>query len=406
MLRKLTEEKVSRMEQNTKELAEKTGISDAEFETLKSQIIEAMQDKLEGRDDLDQRALICRRLDGALKKRFVMPGEPMRGFYIAKHPVVDYAKNPRKEIDEMIINQGKALALKRGICDSDANPVDYAINIETGEETFWFDGDDSLEYKEAMTEEELEAWIIEKGTQIAKLAGRVTADGKYIYQTSDFRNGKIIPEHDYNSLAYGFFAKEDEDELKFTITNIRGDAALQSLPLFQELTMPAFINKNKSDATSYTVTLLGEPREVSSEYVNFEEYIEKLDQAEPGRILGELAEIPSFVKQHKEFRSWCVVEATIYDIGLNPDGGTPVDLTDFSLCSIKAEDTLTAWLPEDIPLEFEKDMTGVIMVLSPYETKTGNITANIIGYWMDDESRSEGEIEQLNEQDIEDTWEP
>lgn len=357
---KRTEEQMDKIRSTVEAFAQDAGVSQDEYLIM----LEKATDEMKARgniadEDIEYYAL--RRVQLALKMRFSSSAQEAEGFFIGKQNVFDYAKKPRKAVEDFMLEEGKQAAINNGICDSTLNPINHK------------------------TKEELEAYIEEAGRQAAIDAEKMDEEGNYLYTNDQYRNGKIIPINDYGTVAYGVFSMPGDDAPKLAMVNLRGHSATKPLPLFKMVKFGAKVNKNKSTQKFYQLSMTKAINSVGEE-VDYTDFDDLIKEAVPTRRLDSLSEIQEFIELHNEFRSWCIVTGEIMEIGLGSatSNNIPIKITDISLTSMKAEENeLTFWMDENLDAGLAEDAMDVVFVLNPYINAKGEITGNLIGAWVD-----------------------
>jgi hypothetical protein len=367
--------------------AQKAGIKEEEFLKIEGEAAKEMEER--GLDGEEKEYYTLKRIQLGLKMRFSSSSQEAEGFFIGKQNPFDYAKKPRETVEDFIREQGKLVAKEAGLCDNQLKPIDFVVDVQTNIPTTNFSQEDETDGKvkrvPAMTPEDLSNYIYNAGVVEARNRSMVDSEGKFIYLKPDFKKGKPIPEHDWGSVAYGVFKMPGDDEPKLATVTLRGDNATGTLPLFKVVRFPARVNKNKTSANHYELSMI-KPVNSVGEDVDYWAFDEMITQGAPDRRLEDLQELPSFIQNHDEFRTWCIFEADIMDVGvISPEyDSVAVRVTDMTLDSFNSDDAeITFWVNKDIAVGLMDSISDVIFVANPYIKNDGTVSGNIIGYWVD-----------------------
>jgi hypothetical protein len=253
-----------------------------------------------------------------------------------------------------------------------------------------------------MTNDELKVKMAELGELEAQKAGYINGDGEFLYVNDKFRNGQVIPEHDWSKTAYGVFEFPGEAELKMATINIRGDMATQKTPIFQIVEFGGRINQKKS-TNQHIEMSMNTKITATDEYVNYWYYDEMIREAVPKRRLDNLASIVDFVgERQNEFRRWAIVTADVMEVGvpMATNDNVPINVTDYSLSSFKStEPEITFWMDKKMLGAISENDLDAVLIISPYVKKDGVISGNLIGYWVDgmDNPRM---IDEIDDEDV------
>jgi hypothetical protein len=367
---------IEKLRETTEKMVKELKISDEEY----TEMTENAEKEMEERGNIPDGMLeyfVLKRVQLALKVRTSGSRTTVKGFFIGAHPKFDFAAAPRQKVIDFIETAGKAKAIELDYCDTTLTPL-------------------------SMTPDELKVKIAELGEAEAQKAGYMNADGEYLYVNDKFRNGQVVPEHDWNRVGYGVFEFPGEDELKMATVNIRGDTATKAIPLFQIVEFSGRINQKKS-TNQHIEMSMSSPITLTDEYVNYWYYDDMIKEAVPKRRLENLESIINFVgERQSEFKRWAIVTADVMEVGIPmaTNNNVPINVTDYSLSSYKsAEPEITFWMDKNLLGHIRENDLDAVLIVSPYIKKDGTISGNLIGYWVDgmDNPRS---VKPISDEDL------
>lgn len=350
-----------------------------------------------------------KRMQLALKMRFSSSSSEMEGFFIGQHPVFDFAEKPHNTVSEYVKKVGTSKAMELNICDSTLTPLVYYVHAETGQpvDINMVPEEDIENYEEAgpLTEDEMADMVYKLGSIEAIKHKYMNEKGEPLYVNDQYREGQVIPAHDWSRTAYALATAPGDEDPKIVIVNLRGDAALDGVPLFEFGRFSGRINQRKSGPNHYEMSMKN-PFVSSGDEIEYWDYEEAIRGLIPERCLEGLDEVEGFVKSRpKEFKRWCIVQGDIMEVG-TPTGNNvaPITVTDYSLSSFKANASeLTFWLESDMLSGLQDNTLDAVLILAPYVKKDGTVSGNCIGYWIDPMFRTDVP-EAMAEMDVLDSW--
>jgi hypothetical protein len=353
---------------------------------------------------------VLKRIQLGLKVRLSSSSSEMEGFFIGQHAPFDFAAKPRQTVADYIDKTGKIKAIELGICDSMLTPLVYYVENETNRPVAMGYGEevDSEKFSQAgpLDEESLADAIRELGSEEAQKNGYMNEKGEYLYTNDQYRNGQVIPAHDWSRVGYALVTAPGEKEPKIAVVNMRGDEALNGVPLFKVGRFSGRVNQRKSGPNHLEMSMKGGFTITFDEDVDYWEHDDTIQELVPERCLEGLDEIEGFVTaRQNEFKRWCIVQADIMDVGdVTANGVAPIQITDYSLSSLKSHKTdLTFWIERDMLSGLQDNTLDAILVLSPYIKKDGTVSGNCIGYWVDPMFKVD-EPDSLSDEEVLEGW--
>ena len=380
-------EVIEKLRLAVEKFAQNANITQEEFEASFQEAMKEMDERGIPEDEKEYYSL--KRVQLSLKRRFSGSSQEAEGFFIGKQPAFDYVKKPREEAQDFIREQGQIAAKTAGLCNKDLVPIDFYIDVETNIPTTHFTMEDEEQGKvkrvEARTPEELSDYIYKAGSIEAQKRGMMDDKGNFLYLKPEFKKGKVMPEHDYGAVAYGIFKMPGDDEPKVATVTLRGENAIDTLPLYKIVKFPAKVNKDKTTSSHYELSM-SKPISSVGEEQDYWDFDDLILESVPDRRLDDLQDLPKFIEGHDEFRSWCIVEADIINVGMIGDDydSVAVTITDYTMTSINSDDNeLTFWIDKRLVPGLADGISDVVFAINPYVKKDGEISGNILGYWVD-----------------------
>lgn len=400
---------VEKMQEAVDKLVKEAGLSDEDYEEMLATAEEDILKMGTVPEDMVEYYTL-KKLQLALKLRFSSSSSEMEGFFFGQHPVFDFAAKPHELVEGYVDKMGKMKANELGICDSTMVPLVYHVDRNTGEPVALdYNSDiDSDKYEEAgpLEQDEMEDMIFKLGQREAIKHGYMNDKGEPLYVNDQYREGQVIPAHDWSRVAYALIKAPGEEDAKIGIVNIRGDEALNGVPLFEFGKFSGRVNQRKSGPNHLEMSMKNAFVSTGEE-VNFEDFEDILQGLIPERMLEGLDELEGFINaRKKEFKRWCIAPMVdIMEIGAPaPSGVVPITITDYSMTSFKSNSAeLTFWIEQDMLSGLQENALDTVVVLAPYIKKDGTISGNCIGYWVDPKFRTEAP-EILSEDEVLDSW--
>jgi hypothetical protein len=398
---------IDKMQGVVDKLVTEAKLSDEDYDEMYEAAAKEIQDMGTVPEEM-QEYYTLKRVQLALKMRFSSSSSEMEGFFIAQHPTFDFAEKPHKIVSDYVDKMGKQKAMELGIIDSTLTPLVYYIDSQTGApvDINSIDDEEADRYEEAgpLAEEELDDMIYKLGRIEAVKHKYMNSEGEPLYVNDQYREGQVIPAHDWSRVGYAVVKAPGEEELKMAFVNMRGDTALNGVPLFKFGRFSGRINQRKSGPNHYEMSMKN-AFTVTGDEVDYWDYDEVIESLIPERCLDGLDEIEGFVKSRpREFKRWCIAQGDIMVVGTPTNGVVPITVTDYSLSSFKAnESELTFWLEQDMLSGLQENILDAMLILAPYVKKDGTVSGNCIGYWIDPMFRAEAPDE-VGEEDVLNSW--
>ena len=359
-----------------KNLAKKANMSTDDLNKIHEEIKHDLLERGAPDDDkLEDR--ILGKMQGRLKKRFVSTARlaPVEGIIFGRSNAIDRAVIHHKITEKYIEEYGE-----------DAAKDDGYLN-DKGEHLY----------------------VLNEDEPKVEINGR--KKGRMVF---DNQEGKVIPEHDWEADGYGIMnykgAKgEDKDDVRFTDFKLRGDTAVEPIPMMKESTMNIFMKK-KNDKTRFEATLSNVPIPTTGEYIkDFDNFVNFIKKAYPDRVVGQLKNIRKVAEDLAEdnvWNPWLLVQGNIVDVIPTQKGGISLRLDDISLTCESDEDdieTIFVVFPRDSELDLQNDAQGAYFLVNPSITQDGDLLLFGLGYWVEEFERADKEnVEETP--DVQDPW--
>lgn len=338
------EANVEDVREQVKKLAVKAGIDDASIEKLYDKFAADLRKRGMAEDKIEINTLM--RITSSLKKRFLGTSriKSVKGFIMARGKAYDGSKNPRKKAKEYVEMYG----LEKAITDGFAN-----------------------------------------------------AAGEPLYNDFNWRIGKVIPDEDWK--ATGIAMLQMDSGVKMANVNFKGEGAIAPIELFKIGEIPVYKRAETENVADVTVSHA--PTNFGTDYVDLNEYAEKITAAHGDRVVTNLADVRDFYNVHgSEFGSWCIVEGNVVKISTtSKTQSTMVEIDDASLMVTEDDvPTMTVFFPKETKIDFIEGALTATFIVSPYENNDGEIILSGLGYWVSPMDRAV-EVEDAETGDVGET---
>lgn len=366
-----------REKENAIKFAKQIGMSEEEFDKKVEEFVEEMRARNIPEEELE--FYTYKRMNKALKLRIYDAQFEAEGFAIAQKPAIDFARFPREEIDKFVWEKGIEMAVELGVCNADLIPLKFQVD-EKNQPVM----EGGVKEVGPLSKEEVKDYITKLGTIVAQEAGKIDKDGNYLYSDNavPWKQGKIIPQHEYQGTVYGLFQMPGDNNPKVTEITIKGEAALETIPLFKMIRIPAKTNVNKSNSQKNVLTTQRSPSFVGED-VDYLEYDDIFRTAYPDKRLDSLDEIDEFLDSHEKY-DWCIVDADIVEVGttISDFGSIPVTIANIAASSRQQIKEITLWADAEQARGLIETSDAVI-VLSPRAKEDGTIGGTLLGCYID-----------------------
>lgn len=371
---------VEELKKKVEEFAQEIGLTKDQYDEVVEKATKEMEARGVADDQLE--TYIYKRVQFALKQKARGAGQQAEGFFIGQQAVVDYARNPRQKAIDFVAEEGTKKAVSLRICDDNKNSLPFWIDPKTKQPVVPSDDEEesNLEKVPPLSETDLLEYITKLGEIEAKRAGLMNEDGSYVFTGPKWKKGRVIPDHEYGCTAYGIFKMPGDTEPKMAEVNMSGDIANTILPLFQIVKFPSRVNKDKSRADFYRLSMSKTISEEGDD-VDYTQFDALVRSTFPERRLDAIDELDDFVDDHTDFNEWCVVDADIDEVG------TTVSQFDSIAVRIASggfamTDEITLWVNKDRAKGLVETGDAVV-VIKPKRRNDGTISGDLIGYYID-----------------------
>lgn len=368
----------NKVKEDAIKIAKEIGMPEDEFNKRVEKSKKEMETRNIPEDQMEY--YVYKRVLSALKLKIRDAATEAEGFLIGQKSAMDFARVPRAEIDEYIEEKGTEKAIEFNICNADLKPLEFFVN-ENNQPVMESEGAKKVG---PLTEEEVASYIIELGKSIAQEYGKLDAKGNYIYPSDavQWKRGKIIPQHEYQGTLYGLFKMPGDKTPKVTEITIKGEAALESMPLFKIIKIPVKVNTNKSTSQKYVMNTQRTPTSVGED-IDYLDYDQTFRKAYPDKRLDTLDELDDFLQTHEKY-DWCIVDADITEVGTTVSDYDSVTVTIANIAASSRQQIKEITLFVDVgQAKGLIETSDAVMVISPKEREDGSITGALLGCYID-----------------------